>query len=508
MSQPTSDEHPTTRGKNEDHIQRASEASLNIPTTNEKEKSKAEQMIESLHKILDDDKHIPLDQRSRAPVQVQEALVRQAASIVSSSLTTIDKKAIKIISDKNDANKLVVEAIHDDCSRIHPIHGPITGSWNETCHVMKNTPVDSSYINPPLIQDLRVIDQRKVAVKSINDDSIDRVEVKTYYGGTAHSVSRTVVKGQKDPIRMEVSLDNLYPVSIYSSTSMYYEVESCSQTNKSLDKVGVKGGRGLREQNQNEIHFFKSSPNDSLGIVSVVDVTKTDILDSLVCPDKSGNNDANVDKNTRSASALLQINSNQKSKKKLSPSEVEEQCVEQYMSTSISSKGNAVRNQVVSNFTSLLNPSLVKEILFPDSTNHYVLNKSLLGIDNFCMVISDHQQGDVLKTTNSECSSGGIDIAIKGSFNQRMIQSVFNLIHSSMKKRLVIEYSNKKTSPSTSQHSELVIHEYRKVINHPNMMKGTRYLKRGAEALVNCKEPVEETLKYHQKLRSLQVPLS
>ena len=179
------------------------------------------------------------------------------------------------------------------------------------------------------------------------------------------------------------------------------------------------------------------------------------------------------------------------------------------MPTSILGKGNAVRNQVVSNFTSLLNPSLVKEILFPEPTNHYVLNKSLLGIDNFCMVISNQQQGDASKTNNSECtSSSGIDIAVKGKFNERMIQSVFNLIQSSMKKRLAIEYSNMKTSPSTSQHSELVIHEYRKVINHPNMMKGTRYLKRGAEAIVNSKEPVEQALKYHQKLRSLQVPLS
>ena len=90
---------------------------------------------------------------------------------------------------------------------------------------------------------------------------------------------------------MEVSLDNLYPVTIYSSTSMYYEIDSSSRTNTSLDKVGVKRRRRLQEQkNQNEIHFFKSSPNDSLGIVSVIDVVKTDILDSL-CPDKSGNNE-------------------------------------------------------------------------------------------------------------------------------------------------------------------------------------------------------------------------
>ena len=101
------------------------------------------------------------DQRSRAaaPVQVQEALVRQAESIVSSSLTTNDKKAIKIKSDKDDTNKLVMETIHDDYSTVHPImHGPNIGGFNETCHVMKNTPVDSSSIDPPLIKVLRVID--------------------------------------------------------------------------------------------------------------------------------------------------------------------------------------------------------------------------------------------------------------------------------------------------------------------------------------------------------------
>jgi len=516
------------------------------PTTAivDKELNSTEKILQTLTNILNDKREQSRNKTGEsqsARIFLEQRSSRHAATVVSSNLKygsddiklRNGNKLISFQTIEGNGNELLVKATGlTPCTKWSN-----ENNWIRTCHVTQNTTYDSSAkFDGPSLKDLHILCSRQTA------KGMERIGVKVYFGGTAHSIScqNTSIPTSK-PLHMKIPLCNKFSISAFLSISMQYknrksplstDMKNSSQrilrrssyrgqkrrrsgaTFGSYDQAVLKRAKVCREMNFASVYCHKSSTIGSIGIILPLStpqygakhgISDWDLMDGLASFEKIKDSTITPQSSIYNMQSFLRNTDHQSRYSSLLPSDRENQMVQMYMRSKSTLGSRKRATFITSEFIALCCPNILKGVIFPKEST-CVMGGPLAGVKAIDVAL--YTDG-IEESELTQDIKRGIDLSTAGDFNQCSTDTVVVILQSSLKKKMACYYMNLCDGGSSDSESDVpkIVEAYKKALRDPRKKKGLQYLKQKVPSVSQARISAEVAIQLYTKMRYLQIPI-